>query len=139
MQAKPSTEQCYLYYSCAVCTVLLIKYEIINLVHHLRPFTKNYNFQALWETNKVEKKLTLSLVKQGGSLSYQIINRSSPLIRIWVIEWQRNLLSRRLSSSAPIYCPYSITTVPKYARLEAFANHTLKLTTTENIETIIFY
>ena len=70
MQEKPSTEQCYLYYSCAVCTVLLIKYEIINLVHHLRPFTKNYNFQALWDKQGRKK----TYVKFGQTRWFIVIS-----------------------------------------------------------------
>jgi hypothetical protein len=39
-----------------VCTILLIKYKIINLVHHLRPFTKIKIFKLYERQTRLKKK-----------------------------------------------------------------------------------
>jgi hypothetical protein len=51
-----STGQCYLYYSCAVCTVLLIKYKITNLVNHLIPFTKIILFKLYERQTRLRRR-----------------------------------------------------------------------------------
>ncbi len=104
-----STGQCYLYYSWAVCTVLLIKYQIINLVHHLRPFTKIINVQALWETNRVLKKLLKGLVTNLFKLP--MVERfvvATPLPLRWYCLWAKQL-PLLLLPSAPLYSKGSHT------------------------------
>jgi len=51
-----SIGQCYLYYSCAVWTVLLIKYKIINLVHNLDHLPK-LKFSSFMRDKQGKKKI----------------------------------------------------------------------------------
>ncbi len=67
LQVKMSTGQCHLCYSCVVCTAFLIKYKIINLVHHLRPFTIILNFM-LYERQTGQKKKSLEKVGKASKV-----------------------------------------------------------------------
>jgi hypothetical protein len=70
--AKLSTGQCYLYYSCAVCTVLLIKYKIINLVHNSDHLPK-LKFSSFMRDKQGIKIIKKPLLATNTYLHFQMV------------------------------------------------------------------